>query len=91
MTHYPLAAQQSLTNFYVSVQFSSPAVAQMMADDIRTVALYGIGGDRQKAYPAVVRLQQRTLALPPVMMRVLERALEDLGYSLLDVAMSTRE
>lgn len=88
---YPLAAQKSLENFYVSVQFSNPAIGAMMADDIRTVALYGIGGDRRQAYSAVSRLQERAHSLPPVFERILQHALEDLGYSLLDVEMARRE
>lgn len=89
--HYPLAAQQSLTNFYQSVQYSNPPLAMIMADDIRTVALYGLGGDRTQAYEAVVRLRDRAQVLPPVMPRVLDHALEDLGYSLLDVEMWSRK
>lgn len=89
MTH--LAAQRSLTNFYESVQFSNPALAQLMSDDIRTVALYGLGGDRRKAYDAVISLRDRVRGLPPVMSRVLDYALEDLGYSLLDVEQYQRE
>lgn len=88
---YPLAAQQSLTNFFESVTYTNPPLATIMADDIRTVALYGLGGDRVKAYDAVVRLQDRAQVLPPVMPRVLNHALEDLGYSLLDVERHRRE
>jgi hypothetical protein len=83
---YPLAAQQSLTNFYESVQFQNPAMAQLMSADIRTVALYGIGGDRTQAYPAVRRLRDRAQGLPVVHARILDHALEDLGYSLEHVA-----
>lgn len=87
---YPLAAQQSLTNFYESVQYSNPPLSVIIADDIRTVALYGLGGDRTKAYDAVVRLRGRAQVLPPVMARVLDHALEDLGYSLLDIEQWSR-
>lgn len=83
--NYPLAAQQSLTNFYESVQHMNPALAMVMSDDIRTVALYGLAGDRTRAYDAVIRLRARADALPIVFPRILDHALEDLGYSLLDV------
>lgn len=91
MTYYPLAAQQSLENFYVSVQFSNPALALIMADHIRHIALYGIGGDRTKAYDSVIRVLDLSQGLPPVMTRVLNHALEDLGYALLDVERYRRE
>lgn len=80
-----LAAQRSLTNFYESVQFRNPALAMRMSDDIRKVALYGVGGDRRKAYDAVISLRELSAVLPRVFTLVLDRALEDLGYSLLDV------
>lgn len=82
---YPLAAQQSLTNFYESVQHRNPALAMVMSDDIRTVALYGLAGDREQAYDAVIRLRDRADSLPVVFSRILDHALEDLGYSLLHV------
>lgn len=82
---YPLAAQQSLTNFYLSVQQRNPALAHIMSDDIRQIALYGLAGDRDKAYASVIRVQEQTWSLPSVFQRILTHALEDLGYSLLDV------
>lgn len=77
-----LPGQQSLTNFYVSVQFQNPAMAQLMADDIRTVALYSLAANHEPGYAAVGRLRELALGLPPVQLRVLDNALNDLGYDL---------
>lgn len=77
-----LAAQQSLTNFYESVQWSNPGLALRMSADIRKVALYGLSGDRKPAYEAVISLRSLTEGLPPAFIRILDHALEDLGYSL---------
>lgn len=83
---YPLAEKKALENFYVSVQFANPALAQMMSDDIRTVAIHGLSGDRAPAYDAVHRLREQVLSYHlPVFARILDHALEDLGYSLLDI------
>jgi hypothetical protein len=89
--NYPLAAQQSLTNFYQSVEHRNPALALIMSDDIRTVALYGLAGDRTRAYDAVIRLRDRADTLPIPFPRMLDRALEELGYSLLDVIRQRNE
>jgi hypothetical protein len=91
MIRYPLAAQQSLTNFYESVEYSNPAMALLMSDHIRQIALYGLGGNRTNAYEAVIRVRDLAQGLPPVFPRVLDHALEDLGYSLLDVERYRRE
>lgn len=77
-----LALQQPLANFYESVQWSNPALAQMINNDIRTVALYGLAGHREKAYPAVIQLRSRAQVLSPAMIRILDHALEGLGYAL---------
>lgn len=77
-----LPGQRSLTNFYVSVQFQNPAMAQLMSDDIRTVALYSLVADQEPGYEAVRRLRSQALSLPPVQARVLDHALTDLGYDL---------
>lgn len=77
-----LPGQQSLTNFYESVQFQNPAMAQLMANDIRTVAIYSLLADQEPGYEAVRRLRSRALTLPAVQARVLDHALSDLGYDL---------
>lgn len=82
---YPLAAQQPLSNFYESVQHRNPGLALVMSDDIRHVALYGLSGDREKAYDAVIRLRGQADGLPTPFPKILDRALEELGYSLLDI------
>lgn len=77
-----MPGQQSLTNFYVSVQFQNPAMAQLMANDIRTVALYSLSADHEPGYEAVRRLRSQALTLSAVQARVLDHALSDLGYDL---------
>lgn len=77
-----IPGQQSLTNFYVSVQFQNPAMAQLMANDIRTVALYSLTANHEPGYEAVRRLRTQALTLPAVQARVLDHALNDLGYDL---------
>lgn len=77
-----LPGQQSLENFYVSVQYQNPAIGMLMADDIRTVALYGLLANRKEAYPAVVRLRDLAQGLPAVHAKILDHALQDLGYPL---------
>ena len=74
--------QQSLENFYISVQFSNPAMAQRMAADIRTVALYSLAANHEPGYAAVARLRELAFGLPPVQSLVLDNALNALGYDL---------
>lgn len=76
------AAQKSLENFYVSVQFQNPAMALLMSDDIRTIALYGLTGNRRPAYPSVINVRRLAQGLPAVHAKILDHALEDLGYPL---------
>lgn len=80
-----IAAQQSLTNFYVSVQFQNPAMALRMSDDIRTAALYALSHDKSPGYEAVRNLQSLAQGLPAVHAKILDLALEDLGYSFAEV------
>lgn len=77
-----MPGQQSLTNFYESVQFQNPAMAQLMSNDIRTVAIYSLIADKEPGYEAVQRLRSQALTLPAVQARVLDHALTDLGYEL---------
>ena len=77
-----LPGQRSLTNFYESVQFQNPAMAHLMSNDIRTVALYALTDNLEPGYPAVHRLRRLALGLPAVHARVLDHALTDLGYDL---------
>lgn len=80
-----MKGQQSLTNFYTSVQFQNPALAHLMSNDIRTIALYALGGDREMAYPAIQRVRNQAQGLPVVFGMIFDRTVEDLGYSFEDV------
>jgi hypothetical protein len=75
------SGQTSLNNFYRSVQFSNPRIAAAMSEDIVTVSLYGLGGDKSLAWGAVHRLREQAFDLPEIQRRILNNALADLGYS----------
>lgn len=76
-----LPSQQALANFYHSVYFHDPAIAESMADDINTVALWGLGADKSGGQAAADRLREATRPLPSVFNKVLGGTLADLGYS----------
>lgn len=77
----PTSAQNSLSNFYLSVKFANPGVATLMSEDIVTVALGALGSDKSEAQPAADRLRVKADPLPEALRRMLEGALIDLGYS----------
>jgi hypothetical protein len=76
----PTAGQNSLSNFYLSVKFSNPTVAALMAPDIETVAIYSLGADKSGGEAAARRLEEKARDLPEIQRRVLHSALSDLGY-----------
>lgn len=76
----PTAAQQSLSNFYESVKFSNPRTAALMHADILTVALFSLAKDKTPGVRAAYNLRVTAFDLPPVLQRVLEGALTDLGF-----------
>lgn len=76
-----LAGQISLNNFYRSVQFSYPLLAEQMTIDIGHVALQSLGGDKRPGQEAADRLRRKAFDLPEVHRRVLDNALTELGYS----------
>lgn len=75
------AAQQSLNNFYRSVQFSYPSMASQMIDDIEIVALNALSADNGPGRMAAERLRRQAQYLPVLLSRVLDNALTELGYS----------
>jgi hypothetical protein len=78
----PVPGQQSLSNFYESVKFSSPRMATLMHGDIMIVAMHGLSAEKSEdAQEAADRLRRRAFDLPEIHRRVLENALTDLGYS----------
>jgi hypothetical protein len=78
-----IAGQQSLNNFYQSVLFNNPNLAQQISDDVITVSLYGLAADKLKSpgQEAADRLRRSTYNLPEIHRRVLNNALIELGYS----------
>jgi hypothetical protein len=77
-----MSGQQSLNNFYQSVKFSYPRTAVIMSDNIITVALNSLADDKSAGQAAAERLrdQARAADLPEALNRVLENALDGLGY-----------
>lgn len=76
----PGPGQRSLNNFYQSVKFQSPNLAEDMYHDVMAVALYGLVADKSPAQGAADRLRQKALDLPEIQKRVLDMALTDLGF-----------
>ena len=77
----PTPAQNSLNNFYRSVQFSSPRLAALMADNVLTVALNALSGTQDEVQWAAEDLRKQSEELPEALKRVLASALAELGYS----------
>lgn len=72
--------QMSLSNFYVSVHFDNPVMAERMHEDIMMVVLYAIVADKTHGQAAADRLRQQALDLPEIHKRMLDTTLMDLGY-----------
>lgn len=75
--------QNALNNFYQSVKFYNPSLGVLMADDVITVALNAMGGDKRRGQEAAQELRKKALVydLPDSLLRVLENAITQLGYS----------
>lgn len=75
-------ALQMLNNFYLSVQHDRPVLAEQISPDIEIVALYGIAAttDNTQGKEAADRLRRVAWDLPVIQARVLEGALEALGF-----------
>lgn len=76
-----LPSQQSLANFYHSVHFHNPELAESMLEDCHIVALWGLGADKSGGQDAADRLREATRPLPVVFNMVLNSTLADMGYS----------
>ncbi len=74
-------SQQLLSNFFDSVAFSHPNIADLMIDDIREVAIWGLMADSSDAQPAADRLCQWAQDLPEIHRRMLDNTLIELGYN----------
>ena len=78
--HRIMAGQRSLNNFYQSVQFTHPALADALSDDIQAVAIHALAADKSPGQVSADRLRRMTHDLPEIHRRVLENALTELGY-----------
>lgn len=72
--------QQSLENFFRSVQFDNPAFAAAIAEDVEIVGLYALGLDKSGGMEAANRLRSASFNLAEAHRRMLENTLRDLGY-----------
>lgn len=71
----------SLNTVLQGVEFTNPALADTLRADIEIVSLYSATTiDKAPAQGAAGRLRQAALELAPVHARVLNDALDDLGF-----------
>lgn len=75
-----MLGQQSMNNFYRSVEFDNPTLAAQIHVDVGVVKLHAIGADKSKGRAAADHLRRVALDLPVIQQRVLESALQELGY-----------
>lgn len=75
--------QTSLLNFFNSIKFYNPSLADLMGEDLAIVGLWALGDDKGEGQKAADRLRRQAFDfdLPEIHRRVLEGALTDLGYS----------
>lgn len=73
--------QKSLENFYRSVKYSNPILAELMANNVEIVALNGLSNDPSPGQEAADRLRRQADQLPVIYRKVLDGALDALGYS----------
>lgn len=77
-----LPTQQSLLNFYQSVEFQDPELAELMFPHIQCVALWALGADKSGGQDSADRLRRGTREfLPPVFAMTLNTILDEMGYS----------
>ena len=76
-----MRGQNSLTNFYRSVGFQNPRLAADIHEDVIIVGLGALAEDKSPAQDAAERLRRVAMDLPVIQARVLNHALEDLGYT----------
>lgn len=74
------AGQQSLANFFASVKFDNPSLASDIYDDVFQVSLGGMSEDKSTGQDAAERLRRVAFDLPVIQARVLDSALQELGY-----------
>lgn len=77
-----IASQQALANFFASVKFQDPELAEFMAPHIEIVSIWGLGADKSGGQDSADRLREGTRQfLPEVFSRVLNATLDEMGYS----------
>lgn len=76
-----LTSLQSLKNFYESVHFDNPALAEQIGPDVLRVQMDSLSAKRSDiGREAADRLRRVAFDLPVIQERVLNHALDDLGY-----------
>jgi hypothetical protein len=75
-----MLGQISLNNFFQSVRFDNPRLADQIEMDIAVVSMWGLSKDKTGALESVDRLRRVAFDLPVIQARVLENALTELGY-----------
>lgn len=77
-----LPTQRSLINFYESVEFQDPELAELMFPHIQIVALWALGADKSGGQDSADRLREGTrLFLPEVFNKIINQVLDEMGYS----------
>lgn len=77
-----LPTQQSLINFYESVKFHDPELAELMFPHIQIVTLWALGADKSGGQDSADRLREGTrLFLPEVFNKIINTTLDEMGYS----------
>lgn len=69
-------------NFYESVKYRSPALAADIHEDVMLVGIGALCEDKSQVQDAVERLRTAAFDLPVLLSRVLDNALEELGFDL---------
>lgn len=76
---YP--ALRSLASFYDSVHFANPALAEQIGPDVLRVQMDSLSYERSDiGREAADRLRRAAFDMPVIFDRVLNNALEELGY-----------
>jgi hypothetical protein len=77
-----MTGQRSLINFYQSVRFQNPALADQIHEDVILVGIGSLCEDKSQVQDCVERLRDVAFDLPVIFARVLDGALEEMGFDL---------
>lgn len=73
---------RTLNNFYEGVQFTSPALGYALHPYLMTIAICALRGNRESAYASIERARDLAQGLSYAQSKLLDSALEDLGYQI---------